>query len=81
MDLVSLRLSTDPGLNNRLEFVTAGSTSDKGNIHQIKYIRALNNRLEFDLGFDLFEGPSDSQFGSLRQASRGYIQLRAIEIF
>ncbi|MCM2322345.1 MAG: hypothetical protein NDJ90_03690 [Oligoflexia bacterium] len=59
-----------------LEALWAHIPSDKSSFVRFAYVNPFSNSLELRLGTDLFLGNAASQYGSLREASRGTLSLR-----
>ncbi|MCM2278616.1 MAG: hypothetical protein NDJ89_11135 [Oligoflexia bacterium] len=73
---VSAQVTRNLAREQVLEALWALIPSDKSSFVRLAYVNPLSNSLELRLGADLFLGKAASQYGALREASRGSISLR-----
>lgn len=75
--LLSLHLNGSLWKDLSLDTTWSYMISDRGLLGQFRLIQPLSRAVEFQLGADALLGPSTSQFGQYREASRAMLILKA----
>lgn len=76
ISLASLRLQRPIFTNQSAELLYTYSVRDAGQRLEFNYLIPLSGRVETSFGFDVLGGPQSSSFGSIYQATRGYVLFK-----
>jgi hypothetical protein len=77
LPILSLHANGTPWSDHSLDVILSYIFNDGSSLTELRYWIPASDQLEIGAGADLWTGSGNSQFGQFKQASRGYVLVKA----